>query len=169
MTATLELDIYPVNGRAVWHLFAPHHYLTQSYAGHRAFLAVTEDGEPVAFASSISFPHKHIKNARRSHRTVVLPDYQGLGLGGRLSDWLGAWHLAQGHRFYSRTTHPRMGAYRDASPLWRATAGSGKRQTPSHFKKAPRGATHGGEWHVDLSRIAYSHEYVGQNLDSAVA
>ncbi len=157
----MNIDILPVKGKEVWPLFAPHHYLTGKYAGHRAFLAVLEDGTPVAFTSSISFPHAKVKHGRREHRTVVLPDFQGLGLGVRLSEWLGEWHLRQGHRFYSRTTHPRMGAYREASPLWRATAGSGKQQGASKMTK-DAGSGVGGAFNADTTRIAFSHEYVGR-------
>lgn len=157
----LKLNIFPVVGKQVWPIFAPHHYLTEKYAGHRAFLATLPDGTPVAFTSSISFPHAQIKYGRREHRTVVLPDFQGLGLGVRLSEWLGEWHLQQGHRFYSRTTHPRLGAYRDSSPLWRATGGNRKAQSSASLQGRGQGRE-GGSWAVDLSRVAYSHEYVGQ-------
>lgn len=158
----IEVEILPVVGKAVWPTFAPHHYLSSKYAGHRAFLAVLADGTPVAFTSSMSFPHAKIRHGRREHRTVVLPDFQGLGLGVRLSEWLGEWHLAQEHRFYSRTTHPRMGAYRDASPLWRPTGGNGRAQ------RAPGATTSKSDWVVDVSRIAFSHEYVGRHSEEVV-
>lgn len=161
--SSLELGIFPVHAKAVWPMFAPHHYLTGKYAGHRAFIAVLADGSPVAFTSSISFPHAKVKHGRREHRTVVLPDFQGLGIGVRLAEWLAEWHLEQGHRFYSRTTHPRMGAYREASPLWRATAGSGKRQNASQMTK-DAGSGVGGAFNADITRVAFSHEYVGRTL-----
>lgn len=156
-----ELDVLKVDGRKVWPHFAPHHYLTGSYHGHRAFLAVLPStGEAVAFTSAMALPHAHLKNAWRGHRTVVLPDYQGLGIGARLSDWLGEYVIGvMGGRFYSRTTHPRLGAYRDASPHWRATSSSRKVRTAAD---AARQTTRKG-WAVDTTRAAWSHEYLGRN------
>lgn len=92
-----------------------------------------------------------LKNAFREHRTVVLPDYQGLGYGMRLGEWLGEYHIRQGERLYSRTTHPRIGEARNASPLWRNT---GKNQR----LRKPEWSNAGG---ADTTRIAYSHEYIG--------
>lgn len=57
----------------------------------------------------------------RAHRTVVLPAWQGLGIGGRLSDAAAALHQWAGCDYYGQTVHPRFGAYRDSSPLWRGT------------------------------------------------
>ena len=54
---------------------------------------------------------------RREHRVVVLPEWQGLGIGPRLSDlsaqlWTATPHGAAGNNWlYScRTAHPRFGA-----------------------------------------------------------
>ncbi len=170
----MNIDILPVKGKEVWPLFAPHHYLTGKYAGHRAFLAVLEDGTAVAFASSISGipkPAYGIHHVRREHRTVVLPDFQGLGLGARLSEWLGAWHIRQGHRFYSRTAHPRLGAHRDLSPLWRPTAMNRKQQGGrlDYNSDAYKGeGITGGGWER-ITRPAYSHEYVGAPRDPSLS
>lgn len=153
------LDVVKVNGRKVWPYFAPHHYLTAKFAGHHAFMAVLPTGEPVAFASIVSFPHGHIKRGWREHRTVVLPDFQGLGIGARLSDWMGEWVLTvkQG-RFFSKTSHPRFGAFRDASPYWRAT--SSNRKTPKAHEIQAQAKNFG--WVADTTRQCFSHEYIGR-------
>lgn len=160
MSSLLELDIWRVNGARVWPLFAPHHYLTGTFnRAARSYLA-TLDGAPVAFTSAIAFPHPRLQRAYRGHRTVVLPDFQGLGLGVRLSDWLGAEIRRIGGRFYSRTSHPRMIAYRNASPLWRSVA--------AHQNPSGPGSSLGVEWQVDQVRTATSHEYVGPADSDAV-
>lgn len=147
------LDIYRVGaGRDVWPMFRPHHYLTGKYHGVRAWLVTTPDGDPVAFTSVMAFPHGAIKNGWRGHRTVVLPDYQGLGIGARLSDWLGEYVVnVWGGRFFSKTQHPRFGAFRERSPYWRATS--------SNLKPVPEKQNH--MWHADTNRLCFSHEYVG--------
>lgn len=153
------LDVIKVNGRKVWPYFAPHHYLTAKYAGHHAFLAVLPDGEPVAFTSIVAFPHGRIKNGWRGHRTVVLPDFQGLGIGARLSNWLGEYVVAiKGGRFFSKTAHPRLGTYRENSPYWRATRSN--RKVPTVEAALPQAKNFG--WVADTTRVAWSHEYIGR-------
>jgi SNF2 family DNA or RNA helicase/GNAT superfamily N-acetyltransferase len=156
--ATLTLNIYPVDGPKVWPYFAPYHYMSENFNGHRSWIVVTEDGEPVAFTSIIRFPHGHITNGWRGHRTVVMPDFQGLGIGGRLSDWTGEYvinHMpdADGNpgRYFSRTVHPRFGAYRNASPLWKPTSSNEKVGS-----KPNQGISS-----TALMRMSFSHEYVG--------
>ena len=158
----IRFDIVKVNGNRVWPYFAPHHYLTGSFAGHHAFLAVLPDGEPVAFTSIVSFPHGRIKHGWRGHRTVVLPDFQGLGIGPRLSDWLGEYVLSiKGGRFFSKTSHPRLGAYREASPYWRAT--SSNRKVPT--VKGVQAQANNFGWVADTTRLTFSHEYIGRQPD----
>lgn len=121
-SAEITLHILPVDGHRAWPLFAPHHYLTGKYMGHRAWIAVLDDGTPVAFTSIIAFPNGHFVNGWREHRTVVLPDFQGLDVGPRLTNWCGEYVIGvMGGRLFSRTSHPRMGEYRERSCLWRAT------------------------------------------------
>ncbi|MCS7017037.1 MAG: GNAT family N-acetyltransferase [Gemmatales bacterium] len=110
------LDIYRAS-RDIWELFSPHHYLnTQLHRAAQSFVACWE-GEPVAFTSYV--PLYGRRRARREHRTVVLPDYQGLGIGNAVSDWLGSWLKAQGLRFYSITSHPAMIRHRVRSGRWK--------------------------------------------------
>lgn len=156
----IRLEIFPAS-TAIWPVFAPHHYLTAKlHRSANCWIAVW-DGVMVGFASSISFPHGHIKNAYREHRTVILPDYQGLGLGVRLSDAIAEIHRMEGKRYFSRTAHPRMGHYRDQSADWRATSSSRKRQIGTGHDKS---LLHGKCWTIDTKRITYSHEYVGLGL-----
>ena len=39
------------------------------------------ENNPVVFFAVLHFPHPRVKNFKRGHRLVVLPDYQGLGIG----------------------------------------------------------------------------------------
>ena len=99
-----------------WALFAPFHYLdARINKAARAFV-VTWAGRVVAFESRLPFPGRGRKDTFREHRLVVLPDFQGLGVGPRVSEAFGWMHMRQGLRFCSRTAHPRLGAYRTCSP-----------------------------------------------------
>ena len=55
----------------------------------------------------------------REHRTVVLPQYQGLSIGSRFSDSVGELLSIENLRLQSKTAHPRFGIYRDNSCLWK--------------------------------------------------
>lgn len=116
----INLEIYRCD-RSLWPLFARHHYLSADiHPAAQCVAAYTEDGRPVAFAAYLHFPHPRVRNIRTSHRAVVLPDWQGLGIGGQMADWLGAHLTSQGYRFRETTAHPaRIGHYA-RSPRWRA-------------------------------------------------
>lgn len=62
-------------------MFARHHYLSHSHNNAaRVFLAYV-DGTLAGFCSVLAQPHNRVKNLRRIHRLVVLPDFQGVGIG----------------------------------------------------------------------------------------
>jgi GNAT superfamily N-acetyltransferase len=76
------------------------------------------DGEPAAFTAVLAFPHPVTKNIWKEHRTVTLPDYQGFGLGNRLSEFVGEWLHKKGKKFRSVTSHPAMIGHRHRSKAW---------------------------------------------------
>lgn len=135
----VELDICPVSGRDLWPVFARHHYLSGELSrSARCFAAYTEDGRPVAFASYIHLPHPTAGNIKISHRVVVLPDWQGLGIAGRLSEWLGEDLHRQGYRFRATTAHPARIAYYARSPRWRMDK---RKARVSHTGKTSEGGS----------------------------
>lgn len=151
MADTIEL--WRCDGHKFWGFFSRHHYLSDSYNGHGAFVAIMEN-KLVGFTSYISYPNWQIPQpVRRAHRTVVIPDYQGMGIGVRLSDAMGEIMLREGFRFYSKTSHPRMGEYRNNSPFWRPTVKNGV---------AREGRRPQSRWQA--KRVAsYSHEFIGSD------
>lgn len=143
---------------ACWRMFGAHHYLnTEMNKSARCFIA-TWDGVPVGFASALAFPNGNIQNAWREHRTVILPDFQGLGLGVRLSDFVARTMLSQGKRYFSKTAHPRMGGYREASPLWRPTSKNRKARKDYAASSGKKESLYA---HLHASRVCFSHEFVG--------
>jgi GNAT superfamily N-acetyltransferase len=122
-----------------------------------------EGEQVVGFVSTLSLPSGHIKNAYREHRTVVLPDFQGLGIGPRISDAVAQIHIDEGKRYYSRTAHPRFGLYRDASPNWKKTCKYRKQRDDAAKKKAKDGGVNTFHaYNFDDSRVCFSHEYAGK-------
>jgi GNAT superfamily N-acetyltransferase len=152
----LVAEIYEAD-RTLWKHFMGHHYLTESLHPFARCYVATVGALPAAFGAAIPFPHGSISKAWRGTRTVTLPDYQGIGIGVRLSNWIAEAHVRGGYRYFSRTTHPRMGAYREGSALWRATSSNLKRQTNA-------GTGFRTDHRYDASRVAYSHEFILNDL-----
>ena len=137
-------------------MFKDHHYLDGNInKASRCYIGVWED-QVVAFGATLTLPNGNIKNGWRGHRTVVLPDYQGMGIGVRFSDAIGQIHVDQGHRYFSRTAHPRMIWYREHSSLWKPT---------SKHKKLRKDITHKKVYnnhYADNKRLCGSFEFIGE-------
>ena len=142
--------------REAWTHFCGHHYITEEINKSARCWLVRHDGEFAGFTSIISRPSGYIKGAWGEHRTVVLPEYQGRGLGVRVSEAIGEIVLSAGGRFFSKTAHPRMGEYREAKPWWRPTS-KNKVARKEHWKKG-EGVSVG--W-LPSTKLSYSHEYMG--------
>lgn len=116
---SIDLAIHPVD-RSAWRVFGRHHYLTPALSqSARTFGAFTPEGDCIGFAAYMHFPHARAKKIKMGHRLVVLPDWQGLGISGRLSEWLGQHLYEQGFRYHLCIAHPAVIAYCARSPRWR--------------------------------------------------
>ena len=114
----VELRIDKASHHA-WRIFRDHHYMSADLAKASQCFVATVDERPVAFTSYLHFPHSKTKNIKMGHRLVVLPDWQGLGIGGRLDDWLGELLHSQGYRYRNVVAHPAMVNFYARSPRWR--------------------------------------------------
>lgn len=159
---TITLDLLPCTVDA-WPVFSPHHYLDADInRSARCWLAMWGD-TVVGFTSAIAFPNGNFNNAWREHRTVILPDFQGLGLGVRVSDAVATIFVAQGCRYFSKTSHPRMGEYRNNSALWRATSKNRKSRPDYNGKNRTK---EDGHKMRHAARLCFSHEFVGDDFES---
>jgi hypothetical protein len=120
----IELEIARVHHSA-WGLFKPHHYLSGDlHPSARCYVAAARLDDdagpalPAAFAAAIAFPHP-THPGWREHRCVCLPDFQGVGIGNALSEFVAAKFAAEGKRYTSTTSHPAMIRHRARSTLWR--------------------------------------------------
>ena len=57
------------------------------------------ENNPVCFFGVLHFPHAYVKNFKRGHRLVVLPDYQGIGIGHIFSSEIAKIYKDKGFRF----------------------------------------------------------------------
>lgn len=119
---------------AAWRWFAPHHYLSADlHKGARCFMGLV-DGRPAAFAGVLHMPHPRRADLSSLSRVVVLPDFQGLGLGAfAFTETIAAICKANGRVLCTHPSHPALVLAWAKSPLWRMTS-------PPRFQ-APPGKT----------------------------
>jgi len=120
--------------RHAWRMFATHHYLTGSlHPAARCYLATIEQ-TPVAFLATLN--NAGHRGRRRVHRLVVLPDYQGLGVGLAVLDAV-AEIEARHHVITITTSHPALTRALARHPRWRLTGvnRTGSPQTGLHRRQ----------------------------------
>jgi len=120
---------------AAWGLFRRHHYLSRELNRAAHCYLVLWQGEPVAFGAVLAQPGR--AGQWRITRIVVLPDYQGLGIGHRLASALGEICRGERRKLSITTSHPAMiAALRHASD-WRV---SGVKKLGFRLHRGPRSA-----------------------------
>lgn len=154
---TIELELVPSTVGA-WALFSKHHYLTANINRSARCWVAKWENTAIGFAAVIPMPSGTLQNAWRGHRTVVLPEFQGLGMGVRISDAMGMMVRADGGRYFSKSSSPRLGEYRNNSPLWKPTS---KNQKVRGDSKSQKKWTNQNYRLSHAERLCYSHEFVG--------
>ena len=140
-----------------WELFSRHHYLTGAYnKSARMFVAFWKE-EPVAMTSVVSQPGA--TSGWRMHRTVVLPDYQGVGIGSQLSDYIAGCYSATGKPVWSGTAHPALIRSKARSKEWFmhrepkfTQAGDSLGSETASTRRKIAGFTYVGPKHTDAAR-----------------
>ena len=77
-----EFRIYETKQKSFyWEMFRKYHYLSHSHNNAARIFIATLNDEICGFCSVLHLPHPKVKNIKKIHRLVILPDYQGIGLG----------------------------------------------------------------------------------------
>ena len=151
----------------MWRYFSKYHYLDTSMSRSVHCYVLLLGDKPIGFHAAIHSTNRDIHSYWRGHRTVILPEFQGMGIGTRFSDAIAEMYVSKGMRYFSKTAHPSFGEHREKSPLWRATSTNRKSRKSSYLLKdgsirAMPG--YGGNAQIarrDADRVCYSHEYIG--------
>ena len=151
-----------------WPMFSRHHYLDTAISKSAHYYVLLLGDKPIGFHAAIHSTNRDIHSYWRGHRTVILPEFQGMGLGTTFSDAIAEMYVSKGMRYFSKTAHPSFGEHREKSPLWRATSTNKKSRKGSYLLKdgsirAMPG--YGGNAQIalrDAGRVCYSHEYIGK-------
>jgi hypothetical protein len=92
-----------------------------------------------------------------------------LGLGVRLSDAIGQIFVDEGCRYFSKSSHVRLGEYRNANPKWRPTTHNmqDRKQYYKKINEIENGILGTKDFYSyklrkkHANRICYCHEYIG--------
>lgn len=158
----IDLTLRRVDSGA-WRIFAHHHYLsTDLNRSAHCYVATIAAGDPVAFAAVIAFPHAR-RPGWREHRLVCLPDYQGVGIGNRVSEYVASLYRGTSRPYFSVTGNPAMVYYRARSPRWRMTRSLGR--TAALGRTSGKRGKYGLEATLATNRNTAGFEYVGPPAD----
>ena len=160
---TLVLTVRRVHHSA-WEIFRRHHYLNPSINRSAICFMASLDDTPVAFVAALTFPHPSLPSMRL-HRTVCLPDFQGVGIGNALDEFVCGVLKARGKPVTDVMSHPIMIRLKARSPMWNMhRAPSRSHASDSKFGRLKAFARTGSQ-----NRITAGFEYVGPVLyDHAV-
>lgn len=156
----IKMEIRRVDPSA-WNLFKKHHYLTAEINHSAVCFIAFVDGSPAAFDAWLPFVGrlKGTQKARRGHRTVCLPDFQGVGIGAALFNANASLWAGLGYRVFSCTAHPAEIRSRiKPGSFWRMTSKPSRRRrdggTKRHFGKSR-----------STGRNVASFEWLGPKMD----
>jgi GNAT superfamily N-acetyltransferase len=139
--------------------FKKHHYLTESVNRTYIFLLFEWNNKPIG----INVIGRHLgKNGGfkvfRESRIVVHPDYQGMGIGSKISEFCGGILKSIGGKFYTKTINPALGIYRNVhTDSWKPTLFNGKVRINTN--------EHSDVYKTIKQRASYCHEYTGETIE----
>ena len=139
--------------------FKKHHYLTESVNRTYIFLLFEWNNKPIG----INVIGRHLgKNGGfkvfRESRIVVHPDYQGMGIGSKISEFCGGILKSIGGKFYTKTINPALGIYRNLhTDSWKPTLFNGKVRINNN--------DHSDVYKTIKQRASYCHEYTGESIN----
>jgi len=149
-----------------WRYFSKYHYLDTAISKSAHYYVLLLGDKPIGFHAAIHSTNRDIHSYWRGHRTVILPEFQGMGIGTAFSDAVAKIYVDRGLRYFSKTAHPSFGEHREKSDLWRPTSMNKKSRVGSYLNKdgtAREMKGYGGTTTVrDAYRVCYSHEYIGK-------
>lgn len=151
----LRIQIYETKRKEYfWNIFKKYHYLSDNFnKTARVFVATCNDNL-CALCAVLPFPHPRRKNTWREHRTVVFPDYQGVGIGTAFTDVVAEIFNQEGKAFIATISNPAMIHSRVNSRKWKTT----------HFGRNASGnnATAQLKGTSSCRRITVAFEYIGE-------
>jgi GNAT superfamily N-acetyltransferase len=161
-----DLEIFQTDG-SYWPMFEPHHYLKLPRMVAASYYVGAVDGEPVCHVACS--PRLEVK-AMRACRLVVMPEWQGAGVGTRFLNWVCQHQVDGGSKWgdrvkavYFHTSHPGLCSALRRMKQWRqvscAMYGTNKKKSAASIrasKSCIAGNGYGGHF-----RAVQGFKYVG--------
>jgi predicted acetyltransferase len=129
----IKCKIYETKDKAFWSYFARFHYLNHSHHGGAKIYLITINDTLAGFCSILHFPHPKVKNMKKVHRLVILPDFQGIGIGVKFIDSIANINMKNKNRFAITTSSPSLIKSLCSSNKWNATS-IGRKSPHSNMK-----------------------------------
>lgn len=148
----IELQIFRCRYET-WSLFKQHHYLSDDLNKSAINYIILWNDKPICFVGILSFPGVGDEKTRRVSRIVVLPDFQGLGLGKIILNYISSLYAKEKSTMYIRTMSPSLGISLSKDKNWIATSSN---------MKIPQADTNGRKL---IERASYSYKYIGEVSD----
>jgi len=154
----IKFEIFETKEKAkYWNIFSKYHYLSHSHNNAARVFILTINNELAGFCSALPFPHPKLKNHWKAHRTVLFPDYQGIGAGHKLSNNVAEIMKKNGKGFISTSSSPSFIFSRAKDPKWIVTR-KGRTSIGSSGGKIHNKNVKGS---TSSSRVTVSFKYVG--------
>lgn len=148
----IDIEIYETkHKREFWSLFRKYHYLSDSFNVAAKCYVAYANGQLAALTSILPQPHPVRKRLWRMHRTVVFPDFQGVGIASAIRSVVADSMLKQGYSVSTVTSNRAMIASMRKSQAWKCVS-IGRKQTRSGAISLPNQSG---------KRITATFEYVG--------
>jgi GNAT superfamily N-acetyltransferase len=117
----IKFEIFNYGDKSIWKMFAKHHYLSHSHNNAANVFVATVNDEIAGFISILHLPNID-KTIKKVHRLVILPDYQGAGIGLRLLNEVGKVYKKEKWRFTITTSSPSLIYALKKNTLWRCNS-----------------------------------------------
>lgn len=157
LRSEIRIEVYESSDKSDWHKFCKHHYLNRKHNNSAKLYKAYWNNNLIGWYSVLAMPTCALKNAFIAHRIVVLPDFQGLGIGNEFMKTVQQYYVDNGDKIFIRTTHIKIVQYmKKHAEIYEEKSSSGKRSSD------------GGNSHkiesikYDTDRVAYSFEYRGE-------
>lgn len=152
----INLEIYEVSRkREYWEAFRKYHYLNHSINVAAHCYICFANGKLAGFSSILPQPHPYRKKLWRFHRTVVLPDFQGVGIAKEMQNAIALDFRKRGYDVCMVTSNRAMIQSMRESEKWICTA-IGRKVTRSGAISLP---------HQSGKRITASFEFIADGTD----
>jgi ABC-type lipoprotein export system ATPase subunit/GNAT superfamily N-acetyltransferase len=153
----IKLQVSRVESKA-WDFFKRHHYLTQEVNKSYIFLLFEWNDKPIAInVIGIHVGKTECEKSYRESRIVVLPDYQGLGIGSKISEFCAGIIINNNWNYYTKTSNPALGEYRNKNKnKWIPTGHNGRTRNDKNIET--------NKYNTLRKNISYCHKFDGEKI-----